>query len=1265
MTQGAIPQKNSSEDATLKPKASRKLEAFMTQKSEDSLVRLMIMNMPTKTTSNVPITNTSGLKDALCLQAGLSYSRIKSLKYIHNGAAVEIVFYASDKEKIADAIKTFKRLEDSNPFSNCKFINEVSWHAYLCKNQSLKKKEIIRLQECVFKLSLTLFSSKYSTFFNKLSDKWIESLQVLNKKLNIDIYKAQVSKKVQEALEASMDIDFDDLDPGNITDLENIQDDFAAFDLAFKNASSKPAPPLKRTASQSDLSMIEKDKTAKIEDDKTQKKIQKKFSGKKEENKTKSDYWSFIVFFIYCCFLSHIPIAHARMFKVHFNSQIYKIELDGGGTVYNLLISMLARGCGYGSFAEDPNSSYSKNLNTSLSSIPAEIWYTCCPETSQNQPLSSAKKMKFGAVNIRSVGKKFGILNRWMIENNFDFVFASECNLKQHAYTPTNFLLFNPSSSKHGCGIMYNELKYNHGNLSVDGDEHHVILHLMTSSILFIYKPPLENCMEYYNRIINKYMDKELIILGDANINTLVNLSTEQICFFDQLAIDGYILHDLPDAFTFKNHIGISKVDHIIYKESPTYRILDAGCIDTIQANVTDHKMLFVEVEIRDDPTFVMGKRSRWKYNNFKDEDRTEMFHHNLSLNELKQRNLLHEYLFNWEFGKDWKTQKKYCNLFFELYVDIYVDAAKPRNSIGTTKQQQFVSTSHLAEASEQTLIGKNQIANDMLKEAKRIQIDKHQSKRNKLQTTEILKVVKCSMHRKFTPNQNLNMHKCNDYIVDYTPKWKLTEYDEDFNPSFEFNDNCTDNNDPKITMDDLLNLIPKLPHGKSPGEDLFINEFLQHSIPKLLQHLLDAFNLIIKTSIAPSSFHKNLIIPIHKGKNQIFHLIIYYRPIALSSILKKLFEMCLKSFILSHLNSGDNQYAYKQYYSTLDAIYHFQTIMQRLGKRAKNYRVLKIDIDGAFDSLNHLSINNYINQTTMPLLIKKILSKLITIQHVAIQLGDKVSKFMTANQGIIQGSVLSPFIFISVVYNVMKDLKLPKNVYLIWYADDVLLIAPKNQTDKTLQLIKDQLATIGLSLNPQKTEEVTDIYTKYLGVMINKYGLNKNEQIKYNIQRAILKKRKLAFGGIFRGSLKEDHLTRVYGSYLLPIIEYGLALFEPTKTGAKKIDSFIASSLKQLCSIPFYVPTEDVLYMYNITSYHQRWYTIVSNFHNRKSVREGKLDWLEYKPTSKMSFKLIKPLANIVQDNPFINRVIKRCYLKPNNILCPNCNEQHNHVNQ
>ena len=77
------------------------------------------------------------------------------------------------------------------------------------------------------------------------------------------------------------------------------------------------------------------------------------------------------------------------------------------------------------------------------------------------------------------------------------------------------------------------------------------------------------------------------------------------------------------------------------------------------------------------------------------------------------------------------------------------------------------------------------------------------------------------------------------------------------------------------------------------------------------------------------------------------------------------------------------------------------------------------MDISGAFDRISHDSIIRLIYSTEMAPKLKQILIKLFTDQKVAIQLGARQSKFMKIQGGIIQGSVLSPMLFTSIVHGI------------------------------------------------------------------------------------------------------------------------------------------------------------------------------------------------------------------------------------------------------
>ena len=117
------------------------------------------------------------------------------------------------------------------PFGSCKLKPESTWHVYLnTKDHTLRKAEIKRLEEKLFKLSLALQSSKYGNLFNKLSYLLIDSLAILNRKIDKDVYKAKLSKRVKDAMETTYDDIADDL--GNVTDLEDIKADFEDFDVA-------------------------------------------------------------------------------------------------------------------------------------------------------------------------------------------------------------------------------------------------------------------------------------------------------------------------------------------------------------------------------------------------------------------------------------------------------------------------------------------------------------------------------------------------------------------------------------------------------------------------------------------------------------------------------------------------------------------------------------------------------------------------------------------------------------------------------------------------------------------------------------------------------------------------------------------------------------------------------------------------------------------------------------------------------------------------
>ena len=133
----------------------------------------------------------------------------------------------------------------------------------------------------------------------------------------------------------------------------------------------------------------------------------------------------------------------------------------------------------------------------------------------------------------------------------------------------------------------------------------------------------------------------------------------------------------------------------------------------------------------------------------------------------------------------------------------------------------------------------------------------------------------------------------------------------------------------------------------------------------------------------------------------------------------------------------------------------------------------------------------------------------------------------------------------------------------MIWYADDLLLIARRDKIDSIVNALSASLATISLSFNHSKTEIIGDDgYTKYLKQMINIRGISRNIQITH-IYKSFIKMKNPGFSGVFKNGVKEEHLLKAIGSNSLSTIEYGLAILKPTKSAAKRVDSFICGLIK------------------------------------------------------------------------------------------------------
>ena len=161
-------------------------------------------------------------------------------------------------------------------------------------------------------------------------------------------------------------------------------------------------------------------------------------------------------------------------------------------------------------------------------------------------------------------------------------------------------------------------------------------------------------------------------------------------------------------------------------------------------------------------------------------------------------------------------------------------------------------------------------------------------------------------------------------------------EHTVDHNTVFE-------NLDKNITISEIESAIKKLKAGKSCAEDGLVNELFMKCSNVLLPLLYRLFNKILNCGHFPAAWATGCIIPIFKkgDSNDPNN----YRGITIVSCLGKLFTsiLCNRIFEWNSENDviTDAQFGFKPGFSTIDAIFVLQSLINRTLKKKKEVILL------------------------------------------------------------------------------------------------------------------------------------------------------------------------------------------------------------------------------------------------------------------------------------------------------------------------------------
>ena len=161
-----------------------------------------------------------------------------------------------------------------------------------------------------------------------------------------------------------------------------------------------------------------------------------------------------------------------------------------------------------------------------------------------------------------------------------------------------------------------------------------------------------------------------------------------------------------------------------------------------------------------------------------------------------------------------------------------------------------------------------------------------------------------------------------------------------------------------------------------------------------------------------PADMIKTTIVPIVKNKCGNLFESSNYRPIALATIISKVFESVFLLKYEKYLITCSNQFGYKKGHSTDLCIYALKEFIEYYKKRSTSVFVTMLDASKAFDKVNFWMLFDKLITRSVPLFIVRILAVWYTHKKMSIRWGNAYSSSFSVSNGVKQGGILSPILF-------------------------------------------------------------------------------------------------------------------------------------------------------------------------------------------------------------------------------------------------------------
>lgn len=408
-------------------------------------------------------------------------------------------------------------------------------------------------------------------------------------------------------------------------------------------------------------------------------------------------------------------------------------------------------------------------------------------------------------------------------------------------------------------------------------------------------------------------------------------------------------------------------------------------------------------------------------------------------------------------------------------------------------------------------------------------------------------------------------------------------------------------------TVEEVEDMIKKLPIKKAPGHDLIPNVVIKNFSTFALEVLTKIFNACLCSGYFPKTWkHAEIILFSKPGKNKSNPS--SYRPISLLPTLSKLLEKVIKKRLCKFINENSIlpplQFGFRDKHSTTHQLQRIIEIIST-GFERKQYTVgVFLDIAQAFDRVWIEGVIYKIIQNRFPKFLTLIISSFLRNRTFSVRINATLSTIKNISAGVPQGAVLAPLLF-----NVfVSDIPTPPNINVAMYADDTAVFSQSNDLNSAIQELQRSIIPIlewcerwKITVNADKSQakvftlrrvhnppnivingepvawNLSDEAVKYLGVYLDQrltWGFHINKRLNTAYSRL-----GMLYPLMNRTSpLKIECSLLLYKSIIRPIMTYACVIWSTAaKTHKRKMQVFQNKVIRIICNAPWYVRNDQL----------------------------------------------------------------------------------------